>query len=47
VLLKKYYSGDQITKNAMGRAHSMYGRKEGCIEGVGEGSFGIETTWNT
>jgi len=34
-------------KNVMGRAHSMYWRKEGCLEGFGEESLGIETTWKT
>jgi len=35
VLLTKYYSGDQIKKNKMGRACSMYGGEERCIKGFG------------
>jgi hypothetical protein len=34
-------------KNVMGRARSMYGRNKGRLEGFGEESLGIETTWKT
>jgi hypothetical protein len=34
LLPTEYYSGDQ-SKNEMGRALSMYGGKERCIQGVG------------
>jgi len=37
--LKKYYSGDKIKKNEMGRECSMYGEEERCIQG----GFGEET----
>jgi hypothetical protein len=37
VLLTKYYSGDQIEKNEMDGACSMYGGEQRCIQGfVGE-----------
>jgi hypothetical protein len=29
----KFYSGDQIKKNEMGRACGTYGRQERCIQG--------------
>jgi hypothetical protein len=32
-LLTKYYSGDQIKKNEIGRAFGTYGRHERCIQG--------------
>jgi len=35
ILLIKYYSGDQIEKNEMGIACSMYGGEERCIQGFG------------
>jgi len=35
ILLSKYYLSDQIKKNQMGRACSMYGRQEICIQGFG------------
>jgi hypothetical protein len=35
VLLTKYYSGDQLKRNKMGRACSTYGRYERCIQGFG------------
>jgi hypothetical protein len=31
----QYYSGDEIEKNEMGGACSMYGRKERCIQDIG------------
>jgi hypothetical protein len=37
-LLTKYYLGDQIKKNQMDRACSMYGRQEICIQGFGGGT---------
>jgi hypothetical protein len=33
LLLTKYYSGDYIKKNEMGRACSTYGAEEKCIQG--------------
>ena len=38
VLLTKYYSGDQVKKNEMGGACSMYGGEERCVQ-----DFGVET----
>ena len=35
LLLTKYYTGDQIKKNEMGRAYGTYGREERCIYGFG------------
>jgi len=35
VLLIKYYSGDQIRKNVLGRAYGMHGEEERCIQGFG------------
>ena len=43
----KYYSGDQIKKNEMGGAYSMYGGEVGCIQGFGGEIRGTETTWKT
>jgi hypothetical protein len=34
-LITKYYSGNQIEKNEMGGACSMYGGKERCIQDFG------------
>jgi len=36
VFLTKYYSGDQIKKNEMGRGYSTYGEQKSCIQGFGE-----------
>jgi hypothetical protein len=47
VLLTKYYSGDQIKKNEMGGACSMYGEEESWIQGFGGETWGKETTWKT
>jgi len=44
LLLTKYYTGDQIKKNEMGRACGTYGRQERCIYMV---LVGKETTWKT
>jgi len=35
MIITKYYLGDQIKKNEMGRARSAYGGEERCIEGFG------------
>ena len=32
----KYYSGDQIKKNEMGRACGTYGGQERCLDDFGE-----------
>ena len=45
VLLTKHYSGDQIEKNEIGRACSMYGER--CTQGFGAETCGKETTWKT
>ena len=37
VLRTKYYSSDQINKNEMGGACSMYWGEEKCIQGFGGG----------
>jgi hypothetical protein len=34
-LLSKYYFGDQLEKNEIGRVCSMYGGEESCIQGIG------------
>jgi hypothetical protein len=39
VLLIKYYAGDQINKNKMGRACGTYGRLDNCVEGFGGGDM--------
>ena len=31
--MTKYYSGDQIEKNGIGRACSKYGEEERCVQG--------------
>jgi hypothetical protein len=38
----KYYSGEQIKTNEMGRACGTYGRQVSCLQG-----FGGETTLKT
>jgi len=35
--IAKYYSGDEIKKNEMGGACSMYGRQDRCTKGLGGG----------
>ena len=35
MLLTKYYSGDRIKKNEVGRARSTYGGEEWCMQGFG------------
>jgi hypothetical protein len=35
VLLTKYYSGDQVQKNRMGKVCGTYGRQEISIQGFG------------
>jgi hypothetical protein len=35
VLLTKYFSGDKIEKNEMGRPRSTYGVQERCMQGFG------------
>jgi hypothetical protein len=33
--MTQYYSDNKIKKNELGRACSMYGREESCIQGLG------------
>jgi len=40
-----YYSGDEIEKNEMGGACSMYGQETRCVQGFGGVTCGKETTW--
>jgi len=47
LLLTQYGLDDQIQKNEMGGACSMYGGEQRCIECFGGGTWGKETTWNT
>jgi len=47
VLLNQYCSGDQIEKNKMGGAHSMYGGEEKHIQGFGEETRAKETARKT
>jgi hypothetical protein len=46
-LFTKYYSGNQIEKNEMGGACSMYGGKESCIQDFGGDTSGKATAWET
>jgi len=39
-------SGDQIEKNEVGRACSMYEGEQRYIQGFGVGTRGKETIWN-
>jgi hypothetical protein len=41
----KYYSGDQIKNNEMGRACGRYRGEERCIQGFGGETSGKATTW--
>ena len=48
MLITKHYSGDQIEKNEMGGACSMYGGEERCIQGFGgetEGKRSLRLRW--
>jgi hypothetical protein len=36
VILKKFYSGDQIKENEIGEACGTYGDEEECVQGFGE-----------
>ena len=45
VLLTKYSSGDQIKKNEIGEACSIYGEEEMCKQGSGGETWEKETTW--
>ena len=47
MLLTKYYLSDQIEKNEIGRAGSMYGTEEWCILDFGRETWVKETTWKT
>jgi hypothetical protein len=42
VLFNKYYSGDQIKKNEMGRTCSTYGGEKRCIHDFGKKTGGKE-----
>jgi hypothetical protein len=43
----KYYLGDQIKKNDVGGACSMYRGRERCIQDFSGETWGTETTWKT
>jgi hypothetical protein len=43
----KYYSGDQIKKNELGRACNTYGGKERYIQGFDGETSGKEMPWKT
>jgi len=45
VLLTQYCSGDEIEKNEMGGACSMYAGEERRVQVFGEENWGKETTW--
>jgi len=40
VFLTKYHSGEQVEKNEMGEACSMYGEEERCVQGFGRKTWG-------
>jgi len=41
LLIAKYYPGDQMNKNEMGRACSMYFGQQRCIQGFGKETMGM------
>jgi hypothetical protein len=45
VLLTKYFLGDQIKKNGIGRACGTYGGDESCIQCLGVETWWKDTTW--
>jgi len=47
LLFTKYYSGDQIKKNEIGEACSMYGEEAMCKTGFGGETWEKETIWKT
>ena len=47
LLLTEYHLGDQIKKNAMGRACGTYRRLERGVHSFGWEARGKETTWKT
>ena len=47
LLLTKYYSGDEIKKNEMGGACSMYGKQEWYIQHFDRKTGVKKTIWKT
>jgi hypothetical protein len=47
IILTKYYSGDKIKEDEMGRTCSAYGRGERCIQRFGGETREKESTWKT
>jgi len=45
VLISKYYSGDQIKKNVMGRACGASGKQGRCIQRFGGGNMRVGDGW--
>ena len=45
--LTKYYSGDQINKNEMGKVCGTNGRQDRCKQGFGGETWGKEIIWKT
>jgi hypothetical protein len=47
VLTNKYYTGDKIKKNEVGRACGTYVEKERCIKSFGRKPYWKKTTMKT
>jgi hypothetical protein len=47
VFLTKSHSGDQVNNTEMGRACSMQGKQQRCIQKFSGETSGTETTWKT